>query len=257
MVRVMILKAPGINCDEEMHKAFRLAGAETQEVLITSLIRDSSVIDSYDALGVPGGFCYGDDLGAGKILANQLRYKMYDRLHEFVDSGKPVIGVCNGFQILVKAGILPGITDSQDATLTFNDSGKFECRWIRVKNVNRGSCLWSRNLDTLELPVAHGEGKFVPRDRSVLKQLQDNNQIVFKYVDGQGSKSGYPHNPNGSVADIAGICNKKGNVLGMMPHPERYLSSYNHPRWTRLKMPEEGLGLKIYRNAVEYAEEHK
>jgi len=267
-VKVIVLRTAGTNCDKETVFAFQAAGADVDLIHINELIQGRKNIEPYKILALPGGFSYGDDIAAGKVLANELIYKLRRDLRKFVRSGRLVIGICNGFQVLVKTGLLP------HSTLTFNDSGKFEDRWVYLKNMNRGNCVFTRGIERIYLPVAHGEGKFVT-DSKTLKGLEKNDEIVFKYVDGKGKEAGYPWNPNGSMESIAGICNKEGNVFGMMPHPERFLTRYQHPHWTRFtrepfafktktnrsgsrhaRIEEEGDGLKIFRNAVDYALMH-
>jgi phosphoribosylformylglycinamidine synthase len=256
--KVIVLRTAGTNCDYETVHAFQLAGAETDLVHINQLIKRKKRLDDYHILALPGGFSYGDDIAAGKLLANELKYKIGDQLEYFIAAGKLVIGICNGFQVLVRAGLLPGfngISDAQEATLYLNDSAKFECRWSYLRTQDSPS-VFTKNLKSqIYLPVAHAEGKFTAEEK-VLDALQENRQIVFRYIDPYGEFAGYPWNPNGSYRNIAGICDSTGRILGMMPHPERYLNRLKHPRWTRENLPEEGDGLAIFRNGVEYVEEH-
>lgn len=235
MVKALILRSAGINCNDETEQGFRMAGAETEQVHVNELISGKKQLNDYDVLCLPGGFSYGDYIAGGAILANQINTKLKKQLEEFVAAGKTVVGICNGFQVLVKTGLLPG--DGMKATLTSNYSGKFECRWVKLIGKDYG----------MEAPVAHGEGKFVA-DKETLKKLEDNNQIIFRY-----SSHHYPANPNGSLNDIAGISNKQGNVIGLMPHPERNLTHGNHPTWTRWtsKKGGEADGMKFFRNIVE------
>jgi phosphoribosylformylglycinamidine synthase I len=256
MVKVIVMRVAGTNCDEETVQGFYLAGADVDLVHLTELKRGDALLEDYQILAIPGGFSYGDDVSAGILWANQMRYQVHSQLKRFIDEGKPVLGVCNGFQVLVRAGLLPAFEEplkKQEATLAFNDCGIFQDRWIHLKNENRGKCIFTKGIQQqITLPIAHAEGKFVADDRALAK-LEENDQIVFKYVDASGNYSGFPWNPNGSVRNIAGICNPHGNVFGLMPHPERYVSRYMHPLWTRQNVPEEGDGLAIFRNAVEYA----
>ncbi len=252
--RVIILRTAGTNCDYETDYAFKLAGAQTELLHINRLIWGERNLGEFDILAIPGGFSYGDDISAGVLLANELKYKLRDQVYRFVDEGKLIIGICNGFQVLVKAGLLPGfegMRGKQLTTLHLNDSAKFECRWVYLK-LETDRCVFTRGIrERIYLPVAHAEGKFVaPND--VLDRLDRDGQVVFRYVGPDGRPAGYPYNPNGSMRDIAGICDPTGRIFGLMPHPERFLWRYNHPRWTREELPEEGDGLAIFKNAVRY-----
>ena len=253
MVNVIVLRAAGSNCDLETRHAFELVGARAELIHINRLLGGDVQLSDYQILAIPGGFTYGDDISAGKILANQLKYQLADQLIEFHQDGKLVIGICNGFQVLVKAGLLPQVNLMRmpDVTLTFNDSGKFEDRWVHLQ-VNESPCVFTQEIKKrVYFPVAHAEGKFVPRNSEVLSSLKENKQIVFQYVMSDGSAAEYPHNPNGSVDDIAGICDVTGRVLGLMPHPERHLDPTNHPHWTKLGLAE-GDGVSIFRNGIKY-----
>lgn len=259
--KVCVIRTAGTNCDQETAFAFTKAGAGVELVHIGSLLAKRNILDDSYILAIPGGFTYGDDLGAGKILANELKRKLTDELKRFIKSGKLIIGICNGFQVLVKSGILAGNQDfAQDTSLILNDSAKFEDRWVYLKSqVASGrlqeKCVWTKDLaEVIYLPVAHGEGKFITQSKAVLERLRKNNQIVFQYCDANGNLGGYPDNPNGSVDNIAGICDETGRVLGLMPHPERHISGNQHPRWEGLKDKKEGDGLQIFRNAVEYVQ---
>lgn len=255
--KVIVLRTAGTNCDYETVHAFQTAGADVDLVHINQLIRKEKELSAYQILTLPGGFSYGDDIAAGKILANELKYKLREPVEQFVADGKLMIGICNGFQVMVKAGLLPGfngISRVQETTLYTNDSGRFECRWVYLKHTDNGKCIFTRNIkDIIYLPVAHGEGKFTAVDEKTLDALEANDQVVLKYVDPDGDCASYPWNPNGSDRNIAGICDSTGRIFGLMPHPERYLTRYNHPRWTREKLEDEGDGVAIFRNAVEYA----
>ncbi|MFQ6009231.1 MAG: phosphoribosylformylglycinamidine synthase I [Candidatus Zixiibacteriota bacterium] len=258
--KVIVLRAAGSNCDYETVHAFRKVGGEVDLIHINQIIRKEKSLSSYHILAIPGGFTYGDDISAGKILANELKYKVQDQLQNFYQQGKLIIGICNGFQVLVKAGLLPELnleTVDQKVTLTFNDSGKFEDRWVYLKRVNDSPCVFTQGIENLVyFPVAHSEGKFVPGGDGVLEELKRNHQIVFQYVDAEGKIAGYPWNPNGSIANIAGICDPSGRVFGLMPHPERHFDPTNHPRWTREGLKNEGDGVQIFRNAIKYIEEN-
>lgn len=255
--KVIVLRTAGTNCDYETVHAFQMVGADVDLIHINQLIRGKKELIRYQILALPGGFSYGDDIAAGKLLANELKYRLREPIEQFVADGKLIIGICNGFQVMVRAGLLPGfngISKNQEATLYTNDSGKFECRWVYLKNVENNKCVFTKNIkQIIYLPVAHGEGKFTTINENVLNKLEENNQVVLKYTDANGECKGYPWNPNGSDRSIAGICDSTGRIFGLMPHPERYISKYHHPRWTREKLDNEGDGLAIFRNAVEYA----
>ena len=256
MVQVLVLRAAGSNCDLETKHAFEFVGASAELIHINRLLNKNVKLADYQILAIPGGFTYGDDISAGKILANQIKYQLADHLAEFHQSGKLVIGICNGFQVLVKSGLLPNVAlgRAQDVTLTFNDSGKFEDRWVHL-NVKNSPCVFTQDTKKqLYFPVAHAEGKFVPRNSSVLASLKENKQIVLQYTAPEGDETGYPQNPNGSVENIAGICDGTGRVLGLMPHPERHIDPTNHPQWTRRGLAREADGVCIFRNAVNYFE---
>jgi len=255
--RVVVVRTAGTNCDQETKHAFELVGAAVDLVHINEIIASKHCLASYHILALPGGFSYGDDLGAGRIFANELRCALSHELKEFLKKGKLVIGICNGFQILVKSGLLPGFAQfSQEATLTLNDSAKFEDRWVYLKTAE-SVCVWSAGLpDKIYLPVAHAEGKFLAEGQAVIDKLRQGRQIVFRYCNSCGQPDGYPHNPNGSTDDIAGICDPTGRILGLMPHPERHMSFFQHPHWTRLRKQCEGDGLQIFRNGVLYVQKN-
>ncbi len=249
--KVCVLRTAGTNCDKETASAFKLSGADTELLHINSLVSGVRILDEFHILALPGGFSYGDDVASGKIFANELRFKLVDSLRKFIADGKLIIGICNGFQILVKSGLLPGNTELvQDTSLIINDSGKFEDRWVYLKP--GGKCIWTKNINKIiYLPVAHGEGKFITENKKVLDRLKKAKQIVFWYCNQAGKISGYPDNPNGSMENIAGICDATGRVLGLMPHPERHIFKAHHPRNEELKS-KDGNGIQIFRNGVDY-----
>ena len=251
MVKVLMLRAPGVNCDVETVFAFERAGAAVSYVHVNQLIRREQRLSEYQIMAIPGGFTYGDDIAAGKVLANELKLKLGEDIMRFIEVGGLILGICNGFQALVKAGFLPEPSGdgSPRMTLAANDSGKFECRWIHMVVNKANPCVFTRGIDRLYLPVAHGEGKVVVAPE-VLPQLN----VVLRYIDEHGDdKAGYPHNPNGSVANIAGICDASGRIFALMPHPERHLLGTQHPRWTRQGAKEYGDGFQIFLNAVKWA----
>ena len=250
-VRTLVLRAPGTNCDTETAFAFEQAGAEVSLVHINRLIRGEQKLSDYQIMVIPGGFTYGDDIAAGKVLANELRLRLGEDIPGFVEDGGLILGICNGFQVLVKAGVLPGLTndDSPPLTLIANDSGKFECRWVHLEVNQESPCVFTRRIDRMYLPVAHAEGKVVA-DPEVLPELD----VVLYYVDESGDRNtGYPNNPNGSVGNIAGIGDASGRIFALMPHPERYIRGTQHPQWTRYGAKQCGDGFQIFLNAVNWA----
>ena len=266
--KVIVLRTAGTNCDQETAFAFAAAGADAELVHINEFTSRRRELRDYHILALPGGFTYGDDIASGKILANELKFKLEDALQKFIRDGKLIIGICNGFQILVKAGLLPNLSgDFQtiEATLTLNDSNKFEDRWVYLKTTNHKPqttmCIWTKGINKIiHLPVAHGEGKFIPRNSSILKTLKKDGLIALEYVDEKGASNGYPSNPNGSVNNIAGICDRTGTIFGLMPHPERHVSAHQGPHWTRTvrggSREKEGDGLIIFQNGVIFAKKY-
>ncbi len=248
-VKVLILHASGTNRDREAAWACELAGGQPEIVHVNQLAAKERRMADYAMLVLPGGFSFGDALGAGKLLALTLRLTFQDDLAVFIASGRPVLGICNGFQALVKAGLLPGGL-GQQATLTFNRGARFECRWVTLLPDAASPCIFTRNLPPVFCPVAHGEGRFISND---VAGLERNGQVALRYVcaDAAPANGSYPQNPNGSDGDIAGVCNAQGNVLGLMPHPEDHIVAYQHPRWTR---GEQGwMGLALFANGIAYA----
>jgi phosphoribosylformylglycinamidine synthase I len=258
--RVLILRAPGTNCDEESAHAFSLAGGVPERWHVNRLVEDRRKVSEFQILCLPGGFSYGDDIAAGRILGNRIEHHLAETLREFRDAGKLIIGICNGFQILLKTELLLAKDSAGPvATLAANESGKFEDRWVRLA-AEGSKCVFLAGIDELDLPVAHGEGRFVTRDAQVLKSLEDAGQLVLKYkllhsrpstLDPRLSTP-YPDNPNGAVADVAGICDATGRVFGLMPHPERFVDPTQHPTWTRGPQREVGEGLRVFQNAIRY-----
>jgi len=245
-VKVLILRTAGTNCDKETKFAFDQVGAEAELVHINQLIAGNKKLADYHIMAIPGGFTYGDDIASGKVLANQLLNKLGESLKEFIKQGKLVIGICNGFQVLVKAGLLGGNDCKIASSLSINDSDKFEDRWVSLKPAS-STCIWTKGIkDTIYLPIAHAEGKFIPENKQTLDKLKTTDRIVFRYM----------NNPNGSVDDIAGICDETGRIFGLMPHPERHFLPYHHPRWQREGLKAEGDGVQIFKNGVEFAKEN-
>lgn len=252
--KVLVLRSAGTNCDGETARAFELAGATPEFLHVNRLLEQPGVLESYSILAFPGGFSYGDDISAGRILAAQISSRLQEPLKRFIEKGRPVCGICNGFQVLVKTDLLPGSVSSHaghPATLAHNTSGRFICKWVDVKEQPNSKSIWTRGVGEFSLPMAHGEGRFVPASPDVLKTLESNGQIALKYTNG----SLHVGNPNGSTADIAGVSDPTGLVFGLMPHPERHLRASQHPAWTRLNLDPHaaGPGLKIFQNAVAHA----
>jgi phosphoribosylformylglycinamidine synthase len=257
--RALVLTGYGINCDYETAHAFNLpqVGGEAVRVHLNDVIDAPEMLRDFQILVLPGGFSFGDDIASGKVLSVKLRSRLLEPLRAFVDHGRLVLGICNGFQVLVKLGLLPNLggEGAQEVTLTFNDSGRFEDRWVYLGVNPASTCVFTTGMDRVYLPVRHGEGKFIARDASTLATLEAQQGIVMRYTDIDGQLGGYPWNPNGSVGNIAGICDVTGRVFGLMPHPEAYQHFTNHPRWTRESVPSEGMGVQIFRNAVHYVNE--
>ena len=250
--RVLILRAPGANCDRETEFAFQSTGGLAERLHINRLRETPKLLDQFQILVIPGGFSYGDDVAAGKILANQLTVFLGDQLRTFRAKEKLILGICNGFQTLLKAGlIVPPDEEGPLATLAHNTSGKFEDRWVHLA-ATPGKCVFLKGYGRLHLPVAHGEGNFVVRQDWMLSGLEQAGQVVLRYVTADGQPGDYPANPNGSKGHVAGVCDATGRVLGLMPHPERHTLPTHHPQWTRLGLASEGEGLRLFRNAVEY-----
>jgi len=269
-VKAIVITGNGTNCEMEMAHACRLAGADQVDIVhISELLYQEKKLDDYHFLNLPGGFLDGDDLGSAKAGANRILHAalktktsalpelLRDQFQRFIEAGKLILGVCNGFQLLVKLGTLPGFDGDcfrQSVTLTFNDSGRFEDRWVTLKTNPETPCVFTRGVRSLYLPVRHGEGKFIAKDKATLKRLHEDHHVVVQYSDAEGRAAtmDYPANPNGAVDAIAGTCNETGRIFGLMPHPEAYLHYTNHPRWTREKLPEEGMGLALFKNAVRF-----
>ena len=257
-VKVIVLRAAGINCDLETAHAFELAGAEAERIHINQMIENPSILDDSQILVFPGGFSYGDDVAAGRILANQIVHHLEDVIRKFIDDGKLVLGICNGFQVLVNTGILPGLTsDSTEpvVSITDNDSGKFDDRWVYLEP-GTDKCVFINSGQRIYLPIAHGEGKVVTRDDETLERIVSDGHVAFRYVDADGNFGGFPVNPNGSTDSIAGLTDSTGRVLGLMPHPERFVRRTHHPRWTRMADDIEADGMTIFDNAVKYVREN-
>lgn len=265
-VKSIVITGYGTNCEREMAKACRLAGSDKVDIVhMSELLHGEFRLDGYHFLNLPGGFLDGDDLGAGQAGAYRMKYakvtgsneRLQEQIVRFIEAGKLILGVCNGFQLMVKMGLLPGFDGNHDqrlVSLTHNDSGRFEDRWVTLAVDKKSPCVFTKGLDHLYLPVRHGEGKFIARDETIQTQLQDEHLICLRYAEPGSNEPTmqYPENPNGSADAIAGICDPSGRLFGLMPHPEAFLHRTNHPRWTRESMPEEGQGVALFRNAVRF-----
>jgi phosphoribosylformylglycinamidine synthase len=250
--RVIVLRAPGTNCDEETASAWQLAGAQAETWHVGRLLEEPHALDRFQILTIPGGFSYGDDLGAGRIMATRLGHALGDALGRFHDRGGLILGICNGFQVLVRCGLLPGGSTDCPATLAHNDSGRFEARWIRLLP-RPGLSPFVSFTEPIELPVAHGEGKFLMADPGAVEALDSTGRILLKYADVENRPTqDYPANPNGSARAAAGVCDPTGRIFGLMPHPERFVAAVHHPRWTRMcdGLPADGQGLSLFQGAV-------
>ena len=269
--KIAVLFGFGINCDHETAAVFDMVGGKSTRVHLNSFISGHDNLANYDILAVPGGFSFGDHLGSGRLMGNRMRFSLREELSNFIQAGKPIIGICNGFQVLVKTGLLPGPDANepdfiQRASLTLNDSGRYEDRWVTLEFNQNSNCIWTKGMTKIDCPVRHGEGKYVMPDKKSLTQLSQNNQIVVRYIDPDNQANSnpddvlpFPQSPNGSMMNIAGISDKTGLVFGLMPHPEAIYAQWLHPDYSRGGAPEsnseiswEGQGLQIFRNAVDY-----
>lgn len=250
-LKALVLYGYGINCENESKYAIEKSGGQAEIVHLNRLLEEPKMLENYNMLMIPGGFSFGDDLGSGKVFGNKMKFRLREPLEQFFKDGKLILGVCNGFQILVKMGLLPTPDFQQRVSLTTNDSGHYEDRWVFLKLNQKSPCVFTKGIEYLLVPVRHGEGKFVPKDEATLNELKEKNQIVAQYVDEKGNLAGFPHNPNGSVENVAGICDASGRIYGMMPHPEAFNIPENCPYWVKGNV-REPLGLRIFKNAVEY-----
>ena len=261
--RVAVLSGFGINCELETMAVFGMAGAEADRIHLNRLVRGEKKLSDYQIMAIPGGFSFGDHLGSGRLLGNRLRFGLREQVRDFVTSGKPVIGICNGFQVLVKMGLLPGDNDvslSQTASLALNDSGQYENRWTTVEFDHYSPCIWTSGMDRIRVPVRHGEGKFVTNDNSLMDKWAKSGQLVARYVDSSKQYPSacdeilpYPISPNQSWRNVAGVCDPTGLVFGIMPHPEANHSTWLGAKWTRERKDQrEGEGMQIFHNAIKY-----
>lgn len=275
--RILILRAPGTNCDVETAHAFALAGGSPERWHVNRLLEEPARLAEFQVLCIPGGFSYGDDVAAGRIFGNQIRHHLAGALAEFRDAGKLILGICNGFQVLLKSGLLVEEDERGPlATLAWNDSGRFQDRWVRLR-VDGGPCVFLTGITEMQLRVTHAEGKFVTRDVATFERLEAAGRLVLRYTPRQGDKETseqgeghghagsvpplpivsqsvlpFPDNPNGAMGNVAGLCDATGRVFGLMPHPESFIDPTQHPRWTREPARDVGDGLQLFQNAVRY-----
>jgi phosphoribosylformylglycinamidine synthase subunit PurQ / glutaminase len=259
-IKTLIITGFGLNCEVETKAAFDYCGAESDLVHLNDLLNRKKLLNDYHILAFIGGFSFGDHLGAGTVFANKVKYGLKEDIKNFIADSKLIIGICNGFQTLTRLGLLPCIGGKpfaeQSVALAWNDSGVFRNSWVNLKAEPNCPCVFTKGITTLEVPIRHGEGKFVANSK-ILAEIENNNLVALRYADSAGIPTNeFPYNPNGSLNNIAGICDPTGKIFGLMPHPEAYLSPYNHPNWIRQKesgtLPKEGAGIAIFRNAVEY-----
>lgn len=262
-VRVLILTGLGLNCEVETATAFDRVGARAERVHLLELLEGGKAprLRDYSIIAFVGGFAFGDHLGAGFVFANKIRWRLYDQLLEFIERGGLALGICNGFQTMVRLGMLPGLDGdfrTPRATLAPNDRLGYRDAWVRLAFEEKSPCVWTRGLAGMELPARHGEGKFLAENLDLLERLESAGQIVARYVDPNGKPTvEWPFNPNGSPRGVAGICDPSGRLFGLMPHPDAYLYPFHHPRWRHRRLagpaPDEGAGLAIFRNGVDAA----
>ncbi len=262
--KALILTGYGINCDEETAYAFEKAGASSKIIHINDIIDSPHILDDFQIFTFPGGFSYGDDAGSGKALANKIKNNLVDEFKSFIDRDTLMLGICNGFQVMVNLGIVPAIGEmfgEAEVSLEYNRTFRYECRWIDLI-IEETPSVFTKGISKLHIPVAHGEGNFFAPD-NILEQIESNKFAVMRYVkpDGDRASGEFPYNPNGSMNDIAAVCDKTGRIMGMMPHPERGIFFTQRDDWTWLKekarreggsLPEQGEGFAIFRNAAEY-----
>ncbi|MCG3135398.1 MAG: Phosphoribosylformylglycinamidine synthase subunit PurQ [Planctomycetes bacterium] len=259
-VRAVVLRTAGTNCDAEAMHALRRAGAQPELVHLRRLVEKPEEARGYRIFCFPGGFSYGDDIASGVVFAVEMRARLLPAIRASVADGALAIGICNGFQVLARAGLLPDTRGDggPEATLLHNDSGRFECRWVRLEAVT-DRCAWLSRGQVIECPVAHGEGRFIVKDERVRERMQAAGQFALRYTAPGGGKPAYPANPNGSPDDIAGVCDPTGRILGLMPHPERNVEAWHHPHWTRRSQSNAALletpgdGLAVFENGVRAA----
>ncbi len=258
-VQVVVLSGFGLNCEVETEHAFRMAGASVERVHLTDLLDGSRHLSDFHIVSFPGGFAFGDHLGAGFVFANRIRHRMYDRLVALIEGGGLAIGICNGFQMMTRLGMLPGLDGdyrTPRATLAPNDHLGYRNAWVRLSINQNSPCVWTRGLDSMELPSRHGEGKFLLESPELLDRIEAAGQVAARYVDPSGQPTEeWPANPNGSPGGIAGVCDPSGRLFGIMPHPDAFLYAFQHPLWSHRPKEigyGEGQGIAIFRNGVDF-----
>lgn len=265
--KVAVLSGFGINCETETMAVFQMSGAHSDRVHVNSLVNGEAALSNYQIMAIPGGFSFGDHLGSGRLMGNRLRFGLREQVRQFVRDGKPVIGICNGFQVLVKMGLLPGdyeVSLTQTASLALNDSGHYENRWTTLEFDPKSPCIWTKGLERIRVPVRHGEGKFVTDNPTLLDTWAEAGQLVARYVDpsmrypsASDNTLPYPISPNQSWRNVAGVCDPTGLVFGLMPHPEANHSTWLGATWTREEVEHgEGEGIPIFKNAVSHVINH-
>ena len=260
-VRVLVPTGLGLNCEVETAEAFRRVGASPETVHLLDLLdgRVSHGLADYPIVAFVGGFAFGDHLGAGFVLANKIRWRLYDELVDFIERGGLALGICNGFQAMVRLGMLPGLDGdfrTPRATIAPNDRLGYWDTWVRLRAEPASPCVWTRGIDSLDLPCRHGEGKFLTESPELLDRLERAGQLALRYVDAEGRPTErWPDNPNGSPRGVAGVCDPSGRLFGLMPHPDAYLYGFQHPDWFRRDgdREQEGAGLAVFRNGVDHA----
>ncbi len=264
-IRALIITGFGLNCEKETTCALRQAGAKPEMVHLNDILDGQRQLREFHILAFIGGFSFGDHLGAGTVFANRLKCRLREQLDKFVDDGKLIIGICNGFQTITRLGLVPALDGqyfTQQVALAENQTGLFRDDWVMLRAEPECPSIFTRDIDLLPLPIRHGEGRFIARDKKLLARLEELKLVALRYVHPESGlpTQEFPHNPNGSANAIAGVCDPTGRIFGLMPHPEAYLSPYNHPHWTRQKingvLPERGLGQVIFDNAVKFAREN-
>lgn len=257
--KILIITGYGVNCEAESAYAWKLVGADPKLVHLNKLLNDPDQIFNFDCIMFIGGFSYGDHMTSGHVFAQRIKHHMHDQITKFINNGKLILGICNGFQVLTKMGLLPGLKNeyfNPQVSLIQNDCGVFQNYWVNIRFESESPCIFTRNIGTISLPIRHGEGKLFSLEDNIITAIESSRCVAARYVDKNNNPTQlFPDNPNGSINAIAGLCDYSGRIFGMMPHPEAYLFSENHPHWdfhkTKNKLPNRGLGLSIFQNAMD------